>query len=78
MNDENEAVEKMEETREAMLVFLERMKQSGVELFMDGHAVLPSEAVARTVRENSPYMADYVLDESGAVEQVRFDRVTRR
>ncbi|MBQ8198468.1 MAG: hypothetical protein IJZ76_03475 [Lachnospiraceae bacterium] len=78
MNDEDEAVKRMEQTKEAMLAYLERMKQSGVELFMDGHAVLPAEAVARTVREDSPYMADYVLNEEGAVEQVRFDRVTRR
>ena len=78
MNDENEAVEGMEASRETMLTLLERMRQSGVELFMDGHAVLPAEAVARTVRENSPYMADYVLNDAGTLEQVRFDRVTRR
>mgnify|MGYP006922420917 CR=1 FL=1 len=29
------------------------------------------------MRENSPYMADYVLDAQGAIEQVRFDKVTR-
>ena len=78
MNDENETVEGMEASRETMLTLLERMRQSGVELFMDGHAVLPAEAVARTVRENSPYMADYVLNDAGTLEQVRFDRVTRR
>ena len=78
MNDENEAVERMEQSREDMLKLLETMKKSGVELFMDGHAVLPAEAVARTVRENSPYMADYVFNDAGTVEQVRFDRVTRR
>lgn len=53
------------------------MRRNGVEFFIDGQAVLPVEAVARAVRENSPYMADYVLDASGAIEQVRFDRVTR-
>ena len=38
---------------------------------------LPMEAVAKAVREDSPYMADYVLDEAGVIEQVRFDKVTR-
>ena len=54
------------------------MSQSGVGLYVDGKKVLPAEAVSRAVREDSPYMADYVLNDKGAVEQVRFDKVTRR
>ena len=53
------------------------MSQSGVKIFVDGQAVLPVEAVSKAVHENSPYMADYVLDASGMIEQVRFDKVTR-
>ncbi len=68
--------EEMEVAKEVMLSHLEQMRRCGVELFMDGRAVLPAEAVAKTVRENSPYMADYVLNSTGCISQVRFDRVT--
>lgn len=78
MDDEQRKVEEMEVAREVMLSHLEQMRSCGVELFMDNRAVLPAEAVAKAVRENSPYMADYVLDAAGAISQVRFDRVTRR
>ncbi|MCI8530223.1 MAG: hypothetical protein HFH82_13895 [Lachnospiraceae bacterium] len=63
--------------REHMLLCLEQMTKRGVELFVDGQAVLPVEAVSKAVQENSPYMADYVLDASGMIQQVRFDKVTR-
>ena len=78
MYDEEIELENIEVIRERMLLRLEQMRRSGVELFLDGKEVLPLEAVSKAVRENSPYMADYVLDASGVIEQVRFDRVTRR
>lgn len=78
MHDERTEVEDINVVREHMLLRLEQMRQNGVELFVDGRAVLPAEAVTKAVRENSPYMADYVLDASGSIEQVRFDKVTRR
>ncbi|MCI9279038.1 hypothetical protein D7X48_11510 [bacterium D16-50] len=68
----------MKTAREDLLLQLEQMSQSGVGLYVDGKKVLPAEAVSRAVREDSPYMADYVLNDKGAVEQVRFDKVTRR
>lgn len=68
----------MKSAREDMLLQLERMSRKGIKLFVDGENVLPAEAVSRAVREDSPYMADYVLDEGGAIRQVRFDRVTNR
>jgi hypothetical protein len=78
LHDERTEVEDINAVREHMLLRLEQMRQNGVELFVDGRAVLPAEAVTKAVRENSPYMADYVLDASGSIEQVRFDKVTRR
>ena len=77
MYAEKKEVEDLTAARKQMLLHLEQMKRNGVELFVDGQAVQPVEAVARAVRENSPYMADYVLDASGVIEQVRFDKVTR-
>ena len=68
----------MENAKKRMLLHLEEMSRSGVRLFVDGRAVLPAEAVSRAVREDSPYMADYVLDSDGAIEQVRFDKVKYR
>ncbi len=76
--DERKEVGDMDAVREHMLLRLEQMRLSGVEFFVDGREVLPAEAVSRAVRENSPYMADYVLDASGVIEQIRFDKVTRR
>lgn len=68
----------MKTAREDMLLQLEQMSRNGVGLYVDGKRVLPAEAVSRAVREDSPYMADYVLNDKGAIEQVRFDKVTRR
>lgn len=77
MYDEYEGAEKLKAAREELLVHLQQMERCGVELFIDGKAVASAEIVAKTVRENNPYMADYVLDEVGVISQVRFDRVTR-
>lgn len=68
----------MENAKKQMLLHLEQMSRSGVGLFVDGKAVLPAEAVSRAVREDSPYMADYVLDSDGTIRQVRFDKVKNR
>lgn len=68
----------MKTAREDMLLHLEQMSRNGVGLYVDGKRVLPAEAVSRAVREDSPYMADYVLNDKGTIEQVRFDKVTRR
>lgn len=77
-----EAVKKdaaeMSVARENMLILLEQMQQKGVKLFVDGEAALPGEIAARAVCEGSTYMADYVLGDTGALEQIRFDRVTGR
>lgn len=78
MHDENENVEEMETVRKSMSVLLEQMARKGVELFVDGEAALPGEIVRKAVCEDSPYMADYVLGDTGYIEQIRFDKVTKR
>lgn len=77
MHKEQKGVDNMAAAREDMLFRLEQMRQRGVALFVDGQAALPNEAVSKAVRENSPYMADYVFNAAGVIEQVRFDKVTR-
>ena len=69
-------MKELESARERLSLQLELLHENGVELFVDDKAVLPWEAVAKAVQENSPYMADYVLGDAGDIVQVRFDRVT--
>jgi len=76
LHDKRREVSDLEIARKQMLLCLEQMKKNGVELFVDGQAALPTEVVSKAVRENSPYMADYVLDAVGVIRQVRFDKVT--
>lgn len=78
INIEQKGAEDLAAAREDMFLRLEQMRQKGVALFVDGHAALPREAVSKAVRENSPYMADYVFDSAGVIRQIRFDKVTRR
>ena len=77
MDDDYREVKTWEFAREELSSQLELLRKRGVELFVDGKAVLPGEAAAKAVQEGSPYMADYVLGDAGNIEQVRFDRVTR-
>ena len=77
MHDERTEVKNLEDAKKQMLLSLEQMSKNGVEVFVDGQAVLPIEAVSKAVREDSPYMEDYVFGATGDVEQVRFDKVTR-
>lgn len=78
MYEKKTKVEEMESAREDMLALLEQMLQKGVELFVDGETALPGEIVRKAVCEDSVYMADYVLGDAGYLEQVRFDKVTKR
>lgn len=75
MYEESGEVTELENARERMQLLLEQMSSRGVELFVDGEAVLPGDAAARAVREDSPYMADYVFGDAGNIEQIRFDKV---
>lgn len=61
--------------KKGMLTSLEQMREEGVNFFVDGEEVTLAEAMKRTVQEDFTYMADYVLDDKGKVEQVRFDKV---
>lgn len=78
MYEKRARIEEMESAREEMLALLEQMQQKGVELFVDGETALPGEIVRKAVCEDSSYMADYVLGDTGHLEQVRFDKVTKR
>ena len=55
-----------------------KLQKNGTELYVDGEKVSPSQAAAYAVREESPYMADYILGEQGKISQVRLDKVDLR
>lgn len=77
--EKNQSVrDKMVSDRDKMQTLWKEMQSCGVELYLDGRHVSPDVAARKTVCENSPYMADYVLGENGKVSQVRFDRVKPR
>ena len=77
MGEKHNKVTKLESAREELSLQLEQLREKGVKLFVDGEAALPGEAAAKAVQEDSLYMADYVLGDTGNIEQVRFDKVTR-
>ena len=55
-----------------------KLQINGTELYVDGEKVSPSQAAAYAVREESPYMADYILGEQGKNSQIRLDKVDLR
>ncbi len=51
------------------------MRKRELKIYMDNQQVTLEEALSRCVQERTVYMPDYVLDENGILEQVRFDRI---
>jgi hypothetical protein len=58
--------------------YFRKLQKNGTELYVDGEKVSPSQAAAYAVREESQYMADYILGEQGKISQVRLDKVDLR
>ncbi len=55
---------------------LEIISRSGVCLFLEGQPATPEQIADCCVCEESVYMADYVMDETGTLKELRYDRVT--
>ncbi len=51
-----------------------RQKRS-LEVYIDDELTTLEDALTRCVQERTVYMPDYVLDENGVLEQLRFDRI---
>lgn len=75
VKDDNLKHKAQKAAEKRMQEYLEQLQKTGAEFFVDGEAVLPTEAVNRTLREESVYMADYILGESGKIAQIRFDKI---
>lgn len=55
---------------------LENVRKSGVRLFLEGKPASPEDIADKCVCENAIYMADYVLDDDGRLQELRYDRIT--
>ena len=66
---------KKEVSRKRLEKYFWKFQQKGTELYVDGEKVSPSKAAEYAVREESPYMADYIIDDRGEVSQIRLDKV---
>lgn len=66
---------RMEKPEDQMEQMLERMSSAGVTLYVDDCVAHPKDIAVKTVREDSPYMADYVFGETGELTQLRFDHL---
>ena len=78
LGEKNQEMNELACARQEMQNLWQEMQRRGTKLYLDGRSVSPKEAARRTVREESPYMADYIIGEDGTVSQIRFNRVTDR
>lgn len=55
---------------------LTQYERSGVKMQIDGYPASPMQIVsAYMVKEESTYMRDYILDETGCLEKLDFNKV---
>ena len=70
-NNMNDKVRRLEELREKY----SQMHENGAGLYI---SATPDEVASLCVREDLPYMPDYIYDESGSLIQIMFDRIERQ
>ena len=54
---------------------LEEIQSKGIEIYLENERSTPNEIADFFVKEDSIYMPDYILNENGEVEDIRFDRI---
>lgn len=59
----------------SMKARLEAILAQGIELYLDGKPASPDGIVERFVREDTVYMPDFVINDDGALTQVRYDKI---
>lgn len=65
-----------EESFEPLRVRLEKMEKEGVKLFINGSLSNPKYIVEHCFHdEDTVYMPDYVIDKSGKVREIRYNKV---
>ncbi len=61
--------------REMIRMQMQKAQEQGVSLYVDDHPASPEEVACKCVQEQTVYMPDYILNDMGILEQVRFDRI---
>lgn len=67
--------EEVQSVREMIRMQLQKVQERGVGLYVDNLPASPDEVACKCVQEQTVYMPDYVLNDMGILEQVRFDRI---
>ncbi len=67
--------EEVRSVREMIRMQMQKVQERGVCLYVDDHPATPEEVACKCVQEQTVYMPDYVLNDMGVLEQVRFDRI---
>lgn len=67
--------EEVRSVREMIRMQMQKVQERGVCLYVDDHPATPEEVACKCVQEQIVYMPDYVLNDMGILEQVRFDRI---
>lgn len=67
--------EEVQSVREMIRMQLQKVQERGVSLYVDNQPASPDEVACKCVQEQNVYMPDYVLNDMGILEQVRFDRI---
>lgn len=67
---------KSEENQTTILTRLETIRQKGIALYLNGCSATPDEIANCCVNEDTVYMPDYVIDETGMLREIRYDKIT--
>lgn len=55
---------------------LSKAVNKGATLYINDEAAEPETIAEYCMEETAVYMPDYVLDESGSIKEIRFDKIT--
>lgn len=71
-------MDNVQNMKPVIMTQLEGILQSGVNLYLDGQESTIQEIASVCVREDVMYMPDYVIDESGILREVRYDKISKK
>ncbi|MBO6133106.1 MAG: hypothetical protein J6P05_02100 [Lachnospiraceae bacterium] len=58
-----------------LLYMLNRYADKGVDIYVANRYMTPRSTANKVMDSASRYMADFVMDDSGAVKEIRYDRI---
>ena len=60
----------------ALKLQLENMERQGIKLYLNGAPSNTDSIVEKCIREDTIYMPDYVTDENGEIQEIRYDKIS--